>query len=97
MKKDFEKTYYKMELIRTNSCNERFPTHLLRNLALSDKIHEYIKERISWNKPVCLDVAAFVNDDEDSVTVVIGVPYYSTGPKTRLEEFQLKKQSREEW
>jgi hypothetical protein len=97
-KKNYEKTYYKTEIYRNkNHENTRFPDYLIRNLVLSDTIHKYIEERIRFNAPIALDVAGFLNDDDDSMTLVLGVPYDSGARKNNTLEKFNKNEENEQW
>ena len=98
-KKNYEKTYYKTEVYRNRSDRStRFPDYLIRNIVLSDRIHDYIEERIQFDAPITLDVAAFLNDDGDSMTLVIGVPYDKATQKQRtLERFTRDYDEENKW
>lgn len=98
MKKDYAKTYYKTELCRIrNKSHERFPDFLVRNIVLSDEIHNYIYRRMKYGQKVDLDIAAFEGDDGESLTIVLGVPFNPSAPKNKsLKRMDIEINNEEE-
>lgn len=87
--KNYERTYATVQLHRNSSVSPRVPDYILHRVVLSEKIHQYVADRIHQEKPVVLDLAAFHTPDrdgDDSVTVVLSIPYQMAGSKTRMQE-----------
>lgn len=90
MPKQYERSYATVELTRNSSSSPRVPDHVKQRVVLSEKLHEYIEDRLHSGKKIVLDVAAFLSSDvetgDETCTVVLSVPYQLAGPKTFMAD-----------
>lgn len=98
MAKQYERTYATVELNRNSSSSPRVPDYVMQRVVLSERLHDFIEERLEEGKKIVLDVAAFLNNDvetgDETCTVVLSVPYQLAGPKRLMNDSFVASSSR---